>query len=198
MNKTTHLMIGKLLCEQVKQQFGIILHEKSFLFGNILPDIGVKFLIRPHFFNNHRKQLKKRLHNLLQDTQTSVYFGRRYSKNLGIICHYYADFFCYPHQDSYRGDLADHVLYERALLNYLLASRIDIPCCGSVRAFSGDISADGVFDRLLSFQASYALIEPSFQNDMSHALRVCLDALVLITGTVLVEQEDAIELCTPA
>ncbi len=94
MNKASHIFLGKLLCERLKDQYGIFLNSESFLLGNILPDLSPKLLIKQHYLRNYRLYLIKKIQNILDDKQTSAVFGKRYSRNLGIICHYYADFFC--------------------------------------------------------------------------------------------------------
>ena len=49
MNKPSHMMIGRLLCRRLREQYGIFLDEGAFLIGSVLPDLSVSFLLRPHF-----------------------------------------------------------------------------------------------------------------------------------------------------
>jgi hypothetical protein len=120
MNKPTHILIGKYLYGVMKDQYGIVLDRTGFLFGNVLPDLRPSFLTRPHFPEYNISYVKKEIRNLLSKKQKSAYFGRTYSRRLGVICHYYADFFCFAHNRYFTGDIVSHVKYEKDFHRFLL------------------------------------------------------------------------------
>lgn len=45
--------------------------------------------------------------------------GKKASKKIGILCHYYADFFCWAHNPYFEEGLRGHVRYEDGLLRYM-------------------------------------------------------------------------------
>ena len=197
MNKASHIFLGKLLCERLKDNYGIFLNTGSFLLGNILPDFSPKFLVKPHYLKNYRLYLINKIQNILDDKQTSAVFGKRYSRDLGIICHYYADFFCFPHSPIYTGDLVGHVKYENDLFQYLTGASFQIKEAGSIDCPSGEISADTIFERFTACQNDYIKNQPSFDIDATQSVRACTEALVLIVSTTLIEPFDDCRLCYP-
>jgi hypothetical protein len=185
MTKPSHVLLGRLLCRRLSEEYGIMLDTEGFLLGNILPDIRISFLTRPHFLKNHRKSTVRRIGRILMyDRQTSAYFGRSYSMELGILCHYYADFLCFAHSGAYTGDLLDHVQYERDLHQYLEVRPPDA-ADAYVSEPSGEMTAGEIFEQFLDLHESYARMAPSFENDISQSLKACTEALVLLTSAVI-------------
>lgn len=182
MNKESHIMIGKILCERLRHDYGICLNKEAFLLGNVLPDFGINFLIKPHLFRNYRHQIKKRIQRLLNAQHSSAMIGKSCSVQLGVICHYYADFFCYVHNGGYSGDVASHVKYEKELCRYLSGMLPFSKEMTSVLFIPDEIDADTIFERLLSTYAAYLDAEPSPHNDVTVSIEACMEALVLITS----------------
>ncbi|SHI20172.1 Zinc dependent phospholipase C [Sporobacter termitidis DSM 10068] len=199
MNKSSHILIGRLLCRRLEERHGVFLDRESFLLGSVLPDIGVSFLVRPHILRNYRRHVLKKIENLLTyDKQASAFFGRSFSLELGILCHYYADFLCFPHSSAYTGDIADHVQYEKALYRFLRGAPLEDMDAGEAVCLPQGVTADMIFDRFMALHSSYMAEEPSFFNDASKTIAACSEALVLLTGAVLAEEPGERELLFPA
>jgi len=198
MNKASHVLVGNLLCERLKHEFGVYLNKQSFLLGNILPDINGTFLIKPHLLKNYQLFTKRLIQNTLDEKQTSVFCGKKFSRNLGIICHYYADFFCYPHRPDYTGDIVSHVNYEKDLYRYLQSKTFIGYEQKLISEFQIRADERMLFSSLSALQESYLLKDQSFENDITFCITACLTMLILITKTSLLEQTDGYELCYPA
>jgi hypothetical protein len=198
MNKAAHVFLGKYLCAYVKEEAGIMLDRESFLFGCVLPDLCLNFLIKPHVVENYSACLQGRIQNLLSIKQSSVLFGKDYSKNLGIICHYYTDFFCFPHRRDYAGDIVSHVQYEKDLYRYLQSEAVLQAEPMLMPQRRGEASEEMLLGSLKALQEMYLSQCPSFNNDITYCLKACTEALVRITGTSLIEHIDEYELCYPA
>ena len=198
MNKASHVILGNFLCERLKYEYGIHLNKENFLLGNILPDISAKFLIKPHILKNYHMQIKRLIQNMLDEEQTSVFSGKRFSRNLGIICHYYADFFCYPHNSKYTGDIASHFKYERDLFLFLAGGFLKNDEASDVHYPTQEATAEIIFERFKSLHDTYIENMPSFYNDISYSLTACTEALILIISTALIEQMNEYQLCYPA
>lgn len=198
MNKSSHVLIGRILCTHLKDQYGIVLDTESFLFGCVLPDISCKFLIKPHLLKNYQKQTLKRIQRLLEIRQGSVFFGKKYSRRLGIICHYYADFFCYPHNSKYTGDIISHVNYEKMLYQVLKNGSYIKKQRDHVRHPSGEVDADMIFGYFKEQHDYYERCKPSYDTDITQCILACTEALVLITSTSIIETVNELQLCYPA
>ena len=80
----------------------------------------------PHEFQTSYEELQGRIHTLLQDAGTGDYKERVLFRRMGVVMHYLADYFTFPHNVTYGGSLKDHCLYERdmkhALRSYVRTS----------------------------------------------------------------------------
>ncbi len=181
MNTASHVLMGRFLIEYLQEHYDVRLNQKSFLLGNILPDYCPSFLARPHFLKNNIKFVQNTIRNLLDSDQVSASNDRKYSRHLGVVCHFYADFFCYAHSDSFGGNLRRHIAYENDLHHFFQQHYDLLYSLRFITApvFNADVqTVYAQFDRLHS---SYLLSRPSYGNDLAYAVLACVDALVLIT-----------------
>jgi len=99
-----HYKIAKRICAETKE-LGLHLHEKSFLFGNLFPDLIQSFFWCRHEYSASREYLKKKIEKLKKKPFL-------FSFQLGILTHYICDYFCYPHSRIYDKSMLQHILYE--------------------------------------------------------------------------------------
>ncbi len=116
MNPISHILMGKIGCKFVDSR-NLPLNHAAFILGNILPDFHPL-----HAFASHKadkggclEKTRDRLHKLLSDPPKNP---TRLAKELGMLCHYYTDFFCHPHTGNFSGSLSQHIVYEYKLLRY--------------------------------------------------------------------------------
>lgn len=195
MNKASHILIGRLLCRRLSGKYGIFLDKGSFLIGSILPDIGFSFLLRPHFLQYSQHHILKKIDDILShEKQRSAYFGRSISLDLGVLCHYYADFLCYAHSGAYPGDIAGHVRYEKALHRFLASEFSDISEGLRLSCPPEEMTADAVFDHFMARHEEYVRKTPSFMNDITQSIGACTEALLLLAGAALETEPETREL----
>lgn len=197
-NKSVHLLLGMHIYAYVKEKYGIYLDRESFLFGNILPDLCLNFMIKPHILENYSTCLQSRIQNLLNSKSASAIFGKRYSRQLGIICHYYADYFCYPHRQDYSGDIVSHVRYEKALNRYLQREVIRPYEQSAILEWHKETDERMLYQNLCTLQKNYLHNDPSFENDIKYSIKACVEVLINISSTSLMAQPHEYELCYPA
>lgn len=116
MNSMNHILIGTIVYEYLNQKYGIVLNKSSFLTGNTCPDHGISFL-RPHRMRYCNKMVRKKTAKLCQTDYKPI--SAQVSKKFGILCHYYADFFCCAHSPRFSGSIKEHVRYENELLRFM-------------------------------------------------------------------------------
>ena len=125
MRKKSHISLaGYLVREMNLEEFDR--HKKAFYLGSILPNLTPKMITSPHEFQTSYEELQGRIHTLLQDAGTGDYKERVLFRRMGVVMHYLADYFTFPHNVTYGGSLKDHCLYERdmkhALRSYVRTS----------------------------------------------------------------------------
>lgn len=117
----THIYIAKRIWQNIKNDNIFFNINKSlFLYGNIEPDIPITKVSLPHkreeALNFVLSEIDK-LKNMNIKTKEDM---KKFSLNVGIICHFLSDFYCMPHVERW-GDFTglkrtvkgiEHISYE--------------------------------------------------------------------------------------
>jgi hypothetical protein len=146
-----------------------------------MADFRKPYRTPPHKADFWESRLKSDIDELAGRKQKHLRFDAEYSKRLGIICHFYADFFCFVHTAAFNGTSFQHIKYELDLYRFMRKSFAKI--CGV--DFDDDISAcwdtGTIFGHYETLQKSYLKKAQSFENDVVYTLRACLCAVTMVT-----------------
>ncbi len=93
----------------------LILHKKAFMFGSILPDCMPSFLTRKHNIEETFSILEKELYKVTEKFDIEKGINTYFCRHLGVITHYIADYFTFPHNAEFTGTLREHCNYEEEL-----------------------------------------------------------------------------------
>jgi hypothetical protein len=106
----THSEIGKFLYLYILQKTQLTINKKSFVYGNIKPDIDKKLRNIPHRINNLIIFLEVEIQNLLSENNSVDEF----SEKLGMVCHFLSDSFCSFHfyDKLWKKNIFEHIIYE--------------------------------------------------------------------------------------
>ena len=113
--KKSHISLAGFLADKLEHE-GVKSHRKAFCLGSILPDCMPSFLTTKHAFNETFEMLQKRIENYIEYSATKDKHTMKAARDLGQIIHYTADYFTFPHNKHYDGNLKDHCVYEKKLL----------------------------------------------------------------------------------
>ncbi|MEI3138646.1 MAG: zinc dependent phospholipase C family protein [Lachnospiraceae bacterium] len=80
-------------------------HWKAFYFGSILPDLTPKMITDPHEFDSSYLELKRRIAKLLSEAREHACKEGALFCRLGVVMHYLADYFTFPHNTTFEGNL---------------------------------------------------------------------------------------------
>ena len=115
MRKKSHISLAVFLAEKLEFE-GINNHRRAFCVGSILPDCKPSFLTTKHAFNETFEMVQKRIENYIEYSASLDKHTMKGARDLGQIIHYTADYFTFPHNKHYDGNLKDHCVYEKKLL----------------------------------------------------------------------------------
>lgn len=116
MDSLSHTRVAKLLLAHVEERCGVTFDETGFLYGNLKPDLTGTYLTKRHYPSLMYDEVMEKLRTFLQTYIIGSYNGYELSVDLGEICHYLTDFFCYPHNDDiYDRNLLMHYIYEKRI-----------------------------------------------------------------------------------
>lgn len=112
MRKKSHISLAGYLVRELQME-ELEQHKKAFYLGSILPDLTPKMLTSPHEFDTSFEKLQESICDLVAGAEDEECKDRVLWRRIGVIMHYLADYFTFPHNVSFDGSLKDHCLYER-------------------------------------------------------------------------------------
>lgn len=116
----THIIISKSLLDNIDSNKEFFLDRKNFIYGNIKPDIVSKYKLKKHYLDESYEMIRSKIEyfsSMDLDTLEKCYTKREFSQEIGVICHFMADFFCVAHSErwEFKHSLKIHVQYESGL-----------------------------------------------------------------------------------
>ena len=181
MKATSHFAMAHLLYAALQKR-GIFLNRIAFVYGNIAPDQTPAMWVAPHF----SKVCSRKSSDILTELSSlhvsaSGKVGAEYSKQLGYMCHFICDYFCFAHNDDFSGNLKEHMAYENELDSYLRRECLKVLDIDS----ENQIGRVGTVGELLEIKEQqkleYMEIGHSLYNDLSFAFNVCVASIVNVT-----------------
>ena len=125
MRKKSHISLAGYLVRELRLE-ELVKHKKAFYLGSILPDLTPKMITSPHEYMTSYEKLRESICYLSAEGESGEYNERVLWRRIGVVMHYLADYFTFPHNVSYEGNLKDHCLYEREM-KYWLRSYVRTP-----------------------------------------------------------------------
>lgn len=114
MRKKSHISLARYMVNSLDDE-GLKKHRLSFYIGSILPDIKPSFVYKKHEITGTFPSIRKHIKRLSEGDKAVKKRGVKYYMDLGQISHYLADYFTFPHNKIYPGNLKDHCSYEEKL-----------------------------------------------------------------------------------
>ncbi|NLV85676.1 MAG: zinc dependent phospholipase C family protein [Clostridiales bacterium] len=193
MKSTSHFAMGHLLYASLQAR-GVHLNRIAFVYGNIAPDYAPQLLFPTHFGKVCFRAvdgIAKELSQLPLDESGRV--NAEYSKQLGIMCHFICDYFCFAHNKGFSGGLAQHVAYENRLDLYLrrcCAKLFDKETAPTVAFFDLDAkkdialsySTDILMDDIEEQKGEYLALCNSLRNDLRFSFDMCMQAILSLVS----------------
>ena len=165
----THIIISKSLLDNIDDNKQFFLNNKSFIYGNIKPDIFSKYKLKKHYLDESYDMVRNKieyLSNLDLDTLEKYYTKNEFSQEMGVICHFLADFFCVAHSErwEFKHSLKIHVKYESGLTKVAK----DYNLKNDRRQYVDDV--DLFFEKLYREYKNNGNFE---ENDLKYAAYIC-------------------------
>lgn len=180
MRKKSHISVARYLMNSSGMEY-LQKHKKSFYLGSILPDCTPSFITRRHSIDETLDILRKEIDKITVNYNFEKGLSSYYCRHLGIITHYVADYFTFPHNAIFPGTLKDHCVYEEdlkhAIRNYVKSDEAK-----RVREKNGNFRTT---DEIISFikvsHEKYLNAIKEIQYDCMYIVELChrvVDALL--------------------
>lgn len=118
MRKKSHMALSVYLAAELQSE-ELYRYRKAFYLGSILPDLSPKMLTEPHEFDVTWDKIRHLITRIVSDAKEDGCDGRTVWLHVGMVLHYLADYFTYPHNAGFDGNLKDHCVYESEM-KYLM------------------------------------------------------------------------------
>lgn len=172
MRKKSHISVASYLlnCNGMEVLSN---HKKALYIGSILPDCVPSFITRRHCIDETFPILRKELQLLIDEYNYSKGITAYFCRHLGIILHYVADYFTFPHNSFYGGNMRQHCSYEKEMKFYMRAyvksnaarrNRSDVISCNTV---------DTICNHILDMHKNYALEKQNVSLDCEYIISLC-------------------------
>ena len=109
MRKKSHLSLAGYIVDIVDAD--MIDHPLAFRFGSLEPDLVPTFITTKHRIDLTFHKLEKKINKVIDEYDKNKGMTIGLSKDLGIITHYIADYFTFPHIIEYPGTMTEHIHY---------------------------------------------------------------------------------------
>lgn len=165
----THIKISKSLLGYLESEKNIYLDEKHFIYGNIKPDIFSKYKLRKHYMYESYDMVRTKIEYLasLDMKKLEKYYTRAsFSQEIGVACHFLADFFCVAHSErwEFKNNMKIHLSYEKGLTKFAKEYYIE-----NDRTVEID-NIDAFFEKMYIMYKANGNFE---KNDMRYASYMC-------------------------
>lgn len=188
MRKKSHISLARYLVRNLDDG-DLRKHKLSFYIGSILPDCKPSFLYKKHEITGTFPQVKREIERLSSDYQKKYKRQKsKYYRNLGQVTHYLADYFTFPHNTTFEGNLKDHCLYERDMKHEL---RARIQTEEAIEIFENQQkkqnqihTAAQLFDYIEEMHRTYLQRRRNLADDCRWIMEMCSWALIGLVNII--------------
>lgn len=173
MNLFSHITMGRYLYQYFSQNVGLELDEWSFVRWNVLPDIAPSLLKLSHF--------KKDIYDLVMEraeylaTEGERLSVKEFSKQLGILCHFMSDFFCYAHAEYFDGSKIGHLKYEIFMQFYGYRRKDMLHAVNLIANATEQDHGLALYEQINELHEQYVSVEPSYGVDFVYSMTACVE-----------------------
>ncbi|WP_243122443.1 zinc dependent phospholipase C family protein [Clostridium sp. KNHs216] len=190
LNSMNHILIGTIVYEYLNEKYGIVLNKSRFLTGNTCPDHGISFL-RPHKMRYCNKMVRRKTEKLCRNDYQII--SAKASKKLGILCHYYADFFCCAHSSQFSGSIRQHVRYENELLQFMRENYSAFRGMDYVANAAVPVSVTEINNRMRGLIEKKPAKEYDFGTELFCAIQACAILVLSVSLAILSQYSQVLQ-----
>ena len=183
MRKKSHISLARYLVREMKLD-GLVKHKQAFYLGSILPDLTPKMITSPHEFSTSYDGLQCTIRSIAEEGLEEEWNERALWRKVGVVLHYVADYFTFPHNTSFGGNLKDHCMYESEM-KYYMREFVCTPEAKKIfrdakRRAHGMRNAEDLFGYIEEMHSCYMQDIHSVAHDCRQILSLCATVTVVL------------------
>ena len=172
MRKKSHISLAGQIMDSMELD-NVFDYRLPFYVGSIWPDCRPSFVTTPHKFDITFDDIERKISKFIANYDKDKGMNMRRCAGLGVIIHYIADYFTFPHNKTFDGSLRQHNTYEKHLKNelkdFVESGRADIYVEKNLRFDSLNQLIDYIRER----HKVYLDRKRSIDEDIHYILSVC-------------------------
>ena len=185
MRKKSHISLAGYLVRELETA-ELTNHKKAFYLGSILPDLSPKMIKAPHQFEVTFDALRASIREILDNEEGGDWCSRVLWRRIGVVLHYLADYFTFPHNTSFEGNLKDHCLYERDM-KYRMRSYVRTEEARQIfreqREFAHTVAdEEELLEHIETMHGEYMEGSHSVEDDCCWIVKLCSFVLVALSA----------------
>ena len=148
-------------------------HKKAFIMGSILPDCRPSFVTTKHNMEETFDMVSAFIAKLTVDSSDFKRISTAYCRKLGEVTHYLADYFTYPHNEVFEGNIKAHCMYEKelkfALRTYIQEGQIHV----NSAVAAGLDTPEALCTFVQDFHSQYLVSDKTVESDCRYIVALC-------------------------
>ncbi len=181
----THIILANNILRQANGKKIYLINRRRFIWGNIKPDCASKYKFKKHYYDESITMILDKIKELASLSVGDIYYSfgkKKFSEELGVVCHFLCDFFCVPHNQrwEFKHSMKKHVVYEKNLSKfaklYKFKSYID-----------SNLSLEDLEEFIVAHQRQYEKGE-SFRNDLEYSFFICNSVINMVLNEVYINE----------
>lgn len=179
MRKKSHISLASFLVKGLDHD---VLNRrwKAFYVGSLLPDCRPAFLMVRHEYEETFDLVESKIRRLTEQDSALPKDSMRYMIDLGQVFHYIADYFTFPHNKHYPGNLKDHCVYEEYLKKKFRTYVKSGEAVFHNENYYRFNSVEDVLEYIKKSHREYAEKFSTVEEDCEYITRVCSQVLTAI------------------
>ena len=192
MRKKSHISLAKYIVDSLGEQ-ELQKHKKAFYLGSILPDCKPSFITIKHEMEGTFPKVQHELEELVERQKNAQINMRVFYRNLGEVIHYIADYFTFPHNPHYPGNLKDHCIYEehlkRGLKEYIASGEAEKNSEWVRLSVVNLNSTADICNFIRKAHETYVKLKNSVEDDCRHIVTMCHQVVVAVIRLIKRDSE---------
>lgn len=177
----THMILANNIINEANTKKNYLINKNRFVWGNIKPDCASKYKLKKHYYDESIDMILDLIDELSSLSVNDVYYNygkKKFSEELGVVCHFLCDFFCMPHNQrwEFKNAMKKHVVYENTLAKIAKIYR-------PVQKVNDDLVVEDVRE-FITYKLEEYERNMNFKTDLQYSYYICNSVVNAILNQV--------------
>lgn len=173
MRKKSHISLAKGVIHGLDIHSRIN-HKLTFYIGSIWPDCTPSFLTKRHCIEETFDIFMKKMSKFVAKFNPKKDMGYLSTLRMGIVLHYIADYFTFPHNTHYTGSLKDHCVYEEELKHRMYEYIDDVKSLNKDYSLPVMADTEQIAEYIRAKHTQYMNVVGNVDSDCGYAFIACM------------------------